>query len=705
MPISKGLYSSVLAGFFGVVLATSPSSEAGTQLRLRTGTVQIDSMGAMDESSVERDYIVQFKSTITAEDQSILRSSGAKILRYVPDDSYVVRGRASRIRQALNHRLQAMSVFERGWKLSLRLLQNLAAEPFLQTTEKVRSCDILAFSDEDAVTIESTLKSMRLQLARSGRTLRVKMPLASVAKLADLTGVENIELTPVIEMFDFKMDGPTPTEPQGGGNNYADLTGYESGTKLMNFSTAWDAGFTGEGQIASFADTGLDTGDLASLAADFTPAVNEGLIAGIGAKDWSDPMGHGTHVSGSIVGRGSISGGILKGGANGAKFYPEGMWSPLLDNLSVPAKLSDLFDPAYKSGARVHSNSWGSPVDLGAYTSMSAQVDDYMWSHQDFLILFAAGNSGADKNKDGVIDLGSVSSPGTAKNALTVGASKNLVLTGGIQKKVSELRSASETWPAEPIASSRLSETPGGIACFSSRGPTLDGRLKPEIVAPGTNVLSDRSHVPGASPLWGAFNDDYVWAGGTSMATPLTAGAATVVREILGKKYGVKNPSAALVKAMLANAAQDLYPGQFGESTPTQELQHRPDNNQGYGRVDLASVVELSNMRPLVVDDHIGLQVGQTREFSVDVRKGQSLLVNLFYTDAPGTPASGQNLVNDLDLEVEGPELTAASHDRINNNEVVELKTPAPGTYKIRIRAVNVPMGPVQTFALVATVR
>jgi hypothetical protein len=319
--------------------------------------------------------------------------------------------------------------------------------------------------------------------------------------------------------------------------------------------------------------------------------------------------------------------------------------------------------------------------------------------------MFAAGNSGADLKAKGKIDPNSIGSPGTAKNCVTVGASKNLVSNGGIQKKVSELRNAKIEWPAEPIASSHLSETPNGMAMFSSRGPTQDNRIKPDVVAPGTNILSTRSHVVGSDLLWGAYNDDYLWSGGTSMATPLAAGFAAVAREILVKKHHLNTPSAALLKAVLMHTAFDMYPGQFGQGTPTQELDHRPNIDEGYGRLDMDKILGM-DVGTHLFDQADGVAQGETFERTIDLQNGQSLSANLVYTDAPGTPAAGQALVNNLDLIVvtpDGKEL--GSRDTINNAEVLELHALPAGTYKVQVRGVKVPMGKngKQPFALVYT--
>ena len=92
-------------------------------------------------------------------------------------------------------------------------------------------------------------------------------------------------------------------------------------------------------------------------------------------------------------------------------------------------------------------------------------------------------------------------------------------------------------YPTNPLKSDKPSDNGDDIAAFSSRGPTRDGRIKPDLVAPGTNILSVRSQAldaggqsvgaPGRSP------DKYMFDGGTSMATPLTTGAAAVVRQYL----------------------------------------------------------------------------------------------------------------------------------------------------------------------------
>jgi hypothetical protein len=408
------------------------------------------------------------------------------------------------------------------------------------------------------------------------------------------------------------------------------------------------------------------------------------------------------------LGRGTASKGLLKGGAYEAKMVAEGMWSPMMKNLSVPSKLGDLFAKAYADGARIHTNSWGGARNFGAYDNFAIQVDEWLYANPDMLVLFAAGNSGSDKDKDGRIDSNTMSSPGTAKNVLTVGASENVVTTGGIQVPINKLRSAKDEWPADPINSDQISNNENGIAMFSSRGPTKDGRIKPDIVAPGTNILSVKSQVKDASDLWGSYNKDYCWSGGTSMSTPLTAGAAAIARQVLVEKIGIKNPSAALLKATMIHTAVDMFPGQFGEvgAARGQELlSRRPNSDQGYGRVNVTSISSLDS-KTQFIDNRQGVSQGAEVSYQFTLSRPGKVYVNLVWTDAPGSANAAQALVNDLDLQLTTPSgQVIGNNDRINNLEAIERDSLTAGTYKLSVKGYKIPQGRngTQSFALVYT--
>jgi serine protease AprX len=506
----------------------------------------------------------------------------------------------------------------------------------------------------------------------------------------------------------------------------------------------------GQGEVIGVADTGLDTGDPATIHPDFA-----GRIAAIRswpiAPDWSSMIinpggddgaadtnsGHGTHVTGSACGDGSVAlaiqGAAIRGLASEARLVFQAIeqrlqWSDAYRQeyfrrygrypaeyglVGLPADLNALFQQAYDAGARVHNNSWGGGGG-GAYDVYAEQVDRFMWKNKDFLILFAAGNDGRDGNRDGLVDEGSVTPPGTAKNCLTVGAAESVRSEGGYQRPYGQLWPSS--FPVEPLAGDMPSDHADDMAAFSSRGPTQDSRIKPDLVAPGTNILSVRSRgVNAGTHGWGpppgeTLRESYMFYGGTSMATPLAAGAAALVRQYLRTVKRRRRPSAALVKATLIHAAR-YRPNRFTESgNPNGRYR---DTAQGWGHLDLAEgLLSLDPIQVRWYDHSRGLNTGQSWRWACNVVDASvPLAFTVVWTDYPGTPGHSPNLVNDLDLVVTSPSgktcygnssaAEAEPHpDRANNVEKVIILQPEAGRYQIRVRAYNVPRGP-QQFALV----
>ena len=245
-------------------------------------------------------------------------------------------------------------------------------------------------------------------------------------------------------------------------------------------------------------------------------------------------------------------------------------------------------------------------------------------------------------------------------------------------------------------------DNPSGIAPFSGRGPTVHERIKPDLVAPGTQVLGPRSRKlgSGANP-WGDSSDpSYLYLGGTSTAAPLVAGAAAVVRQHLRTPLG-HSPSAALVKAMLINAADDL-PGQF---TPS-EAPGVPNMSEGWGRLNLLRTVSPELPERLEFhDEGVRLLSGQRSELHLQtLEAGVPLKVTLVWTDPPG-----ERLQSDLDLIVRLADdherhgnmpPGSAEFDRLNNVEQVVWEDFPQEPFVIEVSAFRTaPEG--QTFALV----
>ncbi|MFX0194486.1 MAG: S8 family serine peptidase [Candidatus Hodarchaeota archaeon] len=490
--------------------------------------------------------------------------------------------------------------------------------------------------------------------------------------------------------------------------------------------------FTGESEIIAVADSGIDTGDPATVHEDF-----QGRIVDI--RSWPikpvfDPhihnpggddgpadldSGHGTHVTGSILGNGRRAEQLglppIRGLAYRARLFFQAVeqkleWISDFDRTyygeyllaGLPDDLTELFQQAYDGGARIHNNSW-SGGDFGAYDGDARAVDSFVWEHKDMIVLFAASNEGEDRDGDGKVNPTSIPPPGTAKNCITVGASENL--------RESITATYRDGWPgdfpADPIASDYLADDINDVAAFSSRGPCLDERFKPDVIAPGTFVLSTKSSRATGSG-WGNFSADYFYMGGTSMAAPLTAGAVALIREHLRRKRR-RMPSAALVKAVLIHtAARRSY--RYAAADPGPALW---DPEQGWGHVDLSFLVNPPpNWNIRYVDIRKGFETGQDRTYRFDIAdQNNPVKATLVWTDFPAGANQYPSLVNNLNLIVTAPDGTDfhgnvfeppfdGSLDTTNNLEVVMIPQPLPGRYKINVVATDVKEGP-QHFALV----
>ena len=597
-------------------------------------------------------YVVQFDGPVQAAWKKGLREAGADLFDYIPQYAFIVRLNPKREEaiRALPH-VRWVGIYQPSYRIDRRCLEHartLSSQGGGGASVILR---VSVFPGTDLERIRSEIAALggtvTDEMSTEWRTtLKVTVSSDRVTDLPSVTGIRWVEPWPARKLHN------------------------DRSTDVMGVRIPRDThGLCGGGQTVGVCDTGLDQGsaDPAVLHDDFEDGSGETRVTSIfdrvgdGADDVNS--GHGTHVAGSVLGNGRESGSdpssntfptdCFVGMAPKACLVFQAVENNTSESLSgIPWDLNSLFSQAQGAGVDLHTNSWGSQAH-GQYDSDSRAVDEYMWDHKDFLILFSAGNDGVDADGDGVIDPSSISSPATAKNCLTVGASEGnrplfAYTYGG---------SWAEDYPAEPIFSDLLADDPGGMAAFSARGPCLDGRYKPDIVAPGTFILSTRSSVASGTG-WGAYDDYYMYNGGTSMATPLAAGAAALMREYLIREKGFLPPSAALIKAALLNSAEDISPGQYGTGA-TREIPDSPvpNNVEGWGRLNLENgVYPQSPFNILYYDEQNSLNTGEYREYTVNVLDSSSpLKINLVWTDYPGTPAAQGGLVNDLDLQVTDP--------------------------------------------------
>lgn len=556
--------------------------------------------------------------------------------------------------------------------------------------------------DDDAAILDAVLELGGEVVDQSRRKMRIAFPAGAAldALAAILTRLPEVDLVEPYVPPELHQDHARP------------LVGLRPAPTGLPPAITFD----GKGEIIAIADTGLD-----DTHPDFSGRVSAVVALGR-TNDASDPVGHGTHVAGSALGDGSASNGTVQGIAPGATLYFQSIYSRTVngrDRLEgLPLDLETLFQPAYDAGARIHNNSWGNAAFLARYSISADEVDAFVHENPEMLVVFSAGNEGTARNarhaQQGFVDLLSVTPPATAKNALTVGAQRSDRSTGGgADRKFGDFQP--DRYPDPPISQQTVGGDPASLAAFSSRGPTGDERIKPDIVAPGTAILSARSKDAGDHKFWGneaANGGKYAYMAGTSMAAPQVAGAAALVRQYYREIQGLAEPSAAIIKATLINGAQFLSGADSVASNPA-----APNYDQGFGALDLWHSLPHRD-RPSFVMQSIDAtdaangainNTGDVREYRISVDADLPLRICLAWSDPPG-----RGVQNDLDLAVrragsskrwigneDRPQLRK-DFDRQNNVEIVRIEAPEAGIYQIRVAAWNI-LRPPQPFALVVT--
>ncbi|MGA8365254.1 MAG: S8 family serine peptidase [Solirubrobacteraceae bacterium] len=656
----------------------------------------LESMDAGDSNYI----LIQTDGVLTEEQQAQLTELGVVIHEYVPEETYICGYRPSDL-----HPIRELpfvtwvNVYLKGFKIAPSLRGDtpevsasiLAVAPLQTPSRKLHEVDVVlhegvdAGSEEVADQIAAAAGLDPSSLHTGQHKVRMMVQENRLDTLADLDAVRQIEEVPERQLFNNVARPILAADVSVNGTQYR-----------------------GEGQIVAVADTGFDRGSTKDVHPAFTGRVAK--LYALGRKNPAksdDPNGHGTHVAGSVLGDGKSAtmGGAIQGTAPRATLVLQSTLDSSGHLGGLPTDLHDLFEPPYHNdSAHIHTNSWGATRAGLAYDASATEIDDVVWKHQDLAICFAAGNEGVDGDGNGIVDRGSIGSQSAAKNCITIGASESVrrdfPLTYG------------QGWPSEfsanPIYSDHIADKAEGMVAFSSRGPTKERRIKPDVVAPGTCILSTLSRaVVHPSTEYGKSSDKlFFFDSGTSMATPLVAGCVAVLRETLVKN-GTPKPSAALLKALLINGAVELA----GQYSPT-EAGASPNNSSGFGRVDLAGSVIIPGPNP---DSGLGEggPLKQGGEDTIDltipkrapagephdqgqevdaptVSAGVTLKVTLVWSDPPGAA-----LQNDLDLivrsangqERHGNMGTSKAFDRQNNVEQIVWTGIPPGKAEIVIRA------------------
>ena len=721
---------------------STAAAAAAAPIRLRAATFTPargerpaipNAMTIQDEAPGRRAYyIVQFDGPIDEAKKSALVAEGADVLDYIPEFALKVRVTPAEARRVAKvPHVTWVGLFHPAYKIPPDVVRDARIRPYIVRIE--RGADVDATEAAIAAAGAQVVSRNNEVVIVAGNGAQIE----AVARVLDVATVEAYALRQKHNEY-------------GGGIIGADIAngaGYDGSTQTIAIT---DTGLGG-GTAAS-AHVDLPTGRIASIfnwpgvpSFCFETIVNDGPI--------DVDTGHGTHVATSALG-GGAGGSVGRGTAPASRlvfqaiedFAVPSFFCQFLLGLGpgyyltgIPADIGALFQQSYEAGARVHSNSWGSAAN-GAYTTDSVNADAFMWTHRDLAVTISSGNSGVDANGDGVVDGGSMMSPATAKNVITVGASEGdrganydcdvtladgaCAARGGHNEVFTYGAAFAASFPANPLRDDPSAGNAQQMAAFSSRGPTTDGRIKPDVVAPGTWILSGYSdrfqqyYDPAPNPQnsgyqydgWGdPLNDKYKYMGGTSMSAPLVGGAAAVVRDYYEKAHA-HAASGALVKATLVNSAVDLL--DENNDGVDDNAFAIPNIHEGWGRVDLAAAVDGTRT---FEDEAAPMSTGSTASHQITVDDSlRPLKVTLAWTDAPSTTPAAKHLVNDLDLELVAPDgttylgnafldgwsVTGGAPDRTNNLENVYVAAPAAGEWTVIVRAFNVPNGP-QPFAMV----
>lgn len=628
-------------------------------------------------------YIVQFIGPIQDEWLKTLDQTGAEIISYVPNNAYIVRAddRAGMELIALKDQrsfVQWVGDYEPVFRLSPSLLAARELDAFQNVNVTVQFVD-----GDDAKRSIAGLKSISRRFVSEQQVLKYRnvtmsLPLSEVIELAKQDNVFAIEEAGERRRLDEaqgqivagNLSGNSPSGP-----------GYIAWLQGKGFSSS---------QFTSFAVNVVD--DAYSLTGHPDLATSRIPFQNNPTNQTGVQGGHG-FLNSHIVGGLNTGTGSANEDANGYN-YGLGIapWSRVGVTAifgSTGATYNSWESTAYGQGSRISTNSWGLQTSTGApipryttdaqtYDSLVRDAQSGTAGNQQLTIIFAAGNDGSASN--------TVSTPGTAKNIITVGASENVRQTGTDGCGIGNTGA----------------DSANDIISFSSRGPVNstggDGRIKPDIVAPGTHIQAGipQSNYDGSSvcnQYWPSGQTLYGWSSGTSHSTPAVAGGAALVYQYF-LNNSLSAPSPAMLKAFLMNSAAYMSGTGAGGNLPS--------NSQGMGRMDLGRAFD-GESRLLVDQTQTLGATGQTYQVTGSVvNTGQPFRVTLAWTDAPGATTGGP-WVNNLDLEVtingttyKGNVFSGANStsggtaDAKNNVESVFLPAGTSGSFTVTVKATNI---------------
>jgi hypothetical protein len=401
--------------------------------------------------------------------------------------------------------------------------------------------------------------------------------------------------------------------------------------------------------------------------------------------------GHG-HINVSIAGGYDVTTGTPYQDGDGfnrglginpyGRFAGTRIFDPGFDLSKCSSTDTGLIKSIQDHGAQISSHSWGCAGCAGSYDDSSQafdvgvrDADLSQAGNQELIFVFSAGNSGSSSS--------TIGTPGNGKNMITVGASEN----------------DRATWTDLCGIGPTGADDAMDVIYFSSRGPAPGGRVKPEVIAPGTHIqgtASTSSSYTGASVC-----DKYEPSGqtifaassGTSHSTPAVAGTASLYYYWLENMYGI-TPSPALMKAYLI-----AHPTYLTGVSANDTL---PSNNQGYGMPDMEAAFD-DTPRVMVNQTVLFDNSGEIWTYSGKVADpAKPVRIVMAYTDKAGAIGTSPQ-VNNLNLaaDIAGSayqgnhfsgqwSITGGTPDSANNYEAIFLPAGTTGDIEITVTGFNI---------------
>lgn len=584
------------------------------------------------EKQAEPSHIIlQLEDIPTRAQKLQLKTAGIHLIEYLPGKAWLALVEKNKADQILQRKeIRWGDVLQVADKVELRIREKVVPS-WARKAVKVELI-LSVFKGSSMAGVRTSLKNMGVQVLLSNETMQsltVLCPENTIDAIAALDAVRRVALRPPPPAaHNSEVRAQVAVDPL-----------QESPNNLSGGSV--NVGIWDEGLIAPHADFGMRL-----VAVDTTNGVSA----------------HSSHVAGTVGGSGLMS--ASQGGTNL-------QWRGLAPGATLLSFDWDFAgdDPTaeYQNAITAYDldlsqNSWGIDMELagssyyGVYLSHCEFFDRFVRGElgRRIPICFSMGN---DRDSTTAPPLGPgdyqcVAPPATAKNIISVGATD-----------------------ADPTA----------MAPFSNVGPTADGRLKPEIVAPGVGV---KSTVPG---------DAYQELSGTSMAVPVVSGVLALLMERAGNEFSGLRLLPSTYKALICQSAQDIQ-------------QPGPDYQSGFGLVQAEGADALLRSHRFLEADLS--DQAEEDAFKVTVGAGApELKVTLAWDDY-----AGEALINDLDLELIEPAGTVhlpwvldpgnpssnavTGIDSVNNIEQVSVANPVAGEWTVKVKGTTLPYE--QSYSLVS---